>query len=215
MSEMIIPTLAARKAARKKSQLTEGDAAMTPETTAPAMPASFVEPTAPAPEAAHAAPTVTATAPTASTTGVAEVTDQPSAPVVNSAPTAAFTAPVTGPARKEISVQSLLPTTSEIAKSVEKTKTAPALSPTPSSSTTLSKEMLAKLASEMGFELAKPKREFTKHTYSITPWHKDTMKQFTDVLGFAMQDAVCEAFDLFFAKHQAEFDAVRKAKGKV
>lgn len=207
MSEMIIPSLAARKAARKKSQLAGG--AEMPMAT------SFVEPisapnsaldNAPGaqPEAQIASPAASE-APTPAKTDAQETMPQSPSLAVDATPQATPRAEETKrPEASTISIQSIFPSPLEIEKVAEKSKTTPVIS----------KELLAKMARELGYELAQPKREFTKHTYSVTPHHKETMKRYVDVLGMAMQDAVCEAFDLFFAKHQAEFENVRKAKGK-
>jgi hypothetical protein len=239
MSEMIIPSLAARKAARKKSQIS-GSEIISAHEMSTITPETLVAPTPPAtPTMPEAAPV---TAPVeASASSATQVVAEPipaASTLPESQPKALTEAPLKAQTQSHaqstesrgISVQSILPSSVDLAKLSEKSKptsisASAAVSPTistPISSIAnsnlapqISKELLERMAREMGFELASPKRQFTKHTYSLTPRHKELMKQFTDVLGIAMQDAVCEAFDLFFAKYQSEFDAILKAKGKV
>jgi hypothetical protein len=222
MSEMIIPSLAARKAARKKSQLAGG--AELPSSLEPSSVTSVNAPenapeslTTNTPQSMSAAQVTISVpvseSPVSTATNAQEQTTKVP-PSVEAAPVQAMvsTDEAKRPEPSTISIQSIFPSPLEIEKVMEKSKTTPVTGSTINPA--ISKELLAKMARELGYELTQPKREFTKHTYSVTPHHKETMRQYVDVLGIAMQDAVCEAFDLFFAKHQAEFENVRKAKGK-
>jgi hypothetical protein len=209
MSEMIIPSLAARKAARKKSQLAGGaelpsslepssvTSVNAPENTSENAPESMTTNTPQSMSAAQVTiPVPVSESPVSTATNAQEQTTKVP-PSVEAAPVQAMvsTDEAKRPEPSTISIQSIFPSPLEIEKVMEKSKTAPVTGSTIN-------------------ELTQPKREFTKHTYSVTPHHKETMRQYVDVLGIAMQDAVCEAFDLFFAKHLAEFENVRKAKGK-
>ena len=71
-------------------------------------------------------------------------------------------------------------------------------------------ENLKAMAERLGFVIKKPRTEFIKHTYSVTPENKEKMKKYCDSLGFSLQDAMAEAMELFFDKHKDDFQAVTR-----
>lgn len=86
----------------------------------------------------------------------------------------------------------------------------PATQPSPLPA--LSKEMLMELARQAGFEVSEPKKEFIKHTYSVTKDQKNNFKEYCEVLGIAMQDGLYEALEMFFQKHAEDFKRIKSIK---
>ena len=68
------------------------------------------------------------------------------------------------------------------------------------------------LAAKHGLKLQAPKKEFVKHTYSVTTDSKALFKKYCDTLGYNMQDAMEESLLDFFKKHALEYSRVKEAK---
>lgn len=90
------------------------------------------------------------------------------------------------------------------------TSTAPVSAAQPA----LSASEILELAAKHGLKLQAPKKEFVKHTYSVTTESKALFKKYCDVLGLNMQDAMEEALQEFFKKHALEYSRVKEAKNK-
>lgn len=76
----------------------------------------------------------------------------------------------------------------------------------------LTAAQILELAAKHGLKLQAPKKEYVKHTYSVTVDSKALFKKYCDVLGFSMQDAMEEAMQDFFKKHALEYTRVKQAK---
>ena len=81
-----------------------------------------------------------------------------------------------------------------------------------SASDTLSKDQIIMLAQKHGLKFEGMKKEFVKHTYSVTLDSKTLFKKYCDTLGLNMQDAMDEALQDFFKKHALEYNRVKEAK---
>ena len=93
----------------------------------------------------------------------------------------------------------------------------PVHTPTPpvsASQPALSASEILELAAKHGLKLQAPKKEFVKHTYSVTTESKALFKKYCDVLGLNMQDAMEEALQMFFKKNALEYSRVKEAKNK-
>jgi hypothetical protein len=82
----------------------------------------------------------------------------------------------------------------------------------PLAGATLSAQDILELAAKHGLKLQSPKKEYVKHTYSVTVESKALFKKYCDVLGINMQDAMEEAMQDFFKKHGLEYTRVKQAK---
>ena len=78
----------------------------------------------------------------------------------------------------------------------------------------LSKDDIIKLAQSHGLKFEGARREFVKHTYSVTLESKALFKKYCDTLGYNMQDAMEESLQDFFKKHGLEYARVRSALNK-
>lgn len=76
----------------------------------------------------------------------------------------------------------------------------------------MTSQEILELAAKHGLKLQAPKKEFVKHTYSVTTESKALFKKYCDVLGINMQDAMEEALQNFFKKHALEYTRVKEAK---
>jgi hypothetical protein len=79
-------------------------------------------------------------------------------------------------------------------------------------SSELSASDILELARKHGLTLQAPKKEYVKHTYSVTVDSKALFKKYCDTLGVNMQDAMEEAMQDFFKKHAIEYTRVKQAK---
>ncbi len=76
----------------------------------------------------------------------------------------------------------------------------------------LSRDQIILLAQKHGLKFEGMKKEFVKHTYSVTLDSKTLFKKYCDTLGLNMQDAMDEALQDFFKKHALEYNRVKEAK---
>ena len=106
----------------------------------------------------------------------------------------------------------------ELRNDLETAQTSALVAPTisdrtvPSADVGLSKDQIILLAQKHGLKFEGMKKEFVKHTYSVTLDAKTLFKKYCDTLGLNMQDAMDEALQDFFKKHALEYNRVKEAK---
>ena len=129
---------------------------------------------------------------------------------VSNSETVAYSAPAEN-SKKMIELRNDL---EQPTKSLHAESPASALISTTSSDQILSKDQIIALAQKHGLKFEGMKKEFVKHTYSVTLDSKNLFKKYCDVLGLNMQDAMDEALQDFFKKHSLEYKKVSEAKRK-
>jgi hypothetical protein len=95
---------------------------------------------------------------------------------------------------------------------IETKSITPSAAPVSAAQPNLSAAEILELAAKHGLVLQAPKKEFTKHTYSVTVDSKNLFKKYCDVLGMSMQDAMEESMQDFFKKHALEYSRIKSVK---
>ena len=121
--------------------------------------------------------------------------------------------PEAEPVAPAVSVAATLPNIT-VSEAINQAASLNGVGATVATSPTLSAQDIINLAAKHGLTLQAPKREFIKHTYSVTTDSKALFKKYCDTLGINMQDAMEEALQGFFKKHALEYTRIKEAKNK-
>ena len=106
------------------------------------------------------------------------------------------------------------PRTSAIEPSMATAPSKPRIKALSTAGTAFNKETLLAMAKTMGLELTAAKKIWIKHSFSITPETKECFQKRCNALGFKMQDAMEEALQDWFKKHEDEYQAITEARNK-
>ena len=79
------------------------------------------------------------------------------------------------------------------------------------SAPSLTTEQVLAWAKANGMKIEAPKRVYNRHTVSMTDEHKKMLKQYAHALGTFEQDALHEALEDFFQKHQETHNYAQRA----